>query len=254
MTLPIAFPVRLGAPLSRVDPRWKLAALVPAGLVCGALRTIGPASVALALALAVAALARVPLRWYVSRIGTLILLLAVFLAFLPLADHGSEARWQLGLFSISPAGSMLAAVLLLKATALMTLLVAAATTAAVSVQFKALHALRVPGLAVQLLALTIRYLAVLLDEFARIRIALRVRGYRQRATLRSMRIVANVWGMLLLRASERADRVSHALQCRGYDGRFRALAEFKTRYLDVVFWAVVSGVALGLLVWDFMER
>jgi hypothetical protein len=24
--------------------------------------------------------------------------------------------------------------------------------------------------------------------------------------------------------------------------------------LDVVFWAVVSGVAVGLLVWDFMER
>ena len=28
MTLPVAFPVRLDAPLSGIDPRWKLAALL----------------------------------------------------------------------------------------------------------------------------------------------------------------------------------------------------------------------------------
>ena len=43
MTLPVAFPVRLDAPLSRIDPRWKLAAVVPAAAAVGGLRTLGPA-------------------------------------------------------------------------------------------------------------------------------------------------------------------------------------------------------------------
>jgi cobalt/nickel transport system permease protein len=254
MTLPIAFPVRLGAPLSRIDPRCKLAALVPAGAIVGGLRTVGPAAVALGAALAISALAQVPLRWYAGRIGTLTLLLAVFLALLPLMEDASEQRLQVGPLSLSPRGLNLACVLLLKAVALMTLLLAVATTAPAPVQLKALHALRVPGWFIQLSALTIRYLAVVLDEFTRIRIALRIRGYRQRATLQSLRIVGHVGGSLLVRASERAERVAQAMRCRGFDGRYHALEGFRTRLIDVAFCATVLAIAVGLLAWDLQAR
>src|SRR5437868_1275751 len=122
MTLPIAFPIRLGAPLSRVDPRWKLAALGIAGLAAGALRT--PAAVALAFvgSLMIVALARVPVHWYLTRIATLVLFLSMFLIALPFLDHGDEARWQIGPLSLSPRGFLLAGVLLMKALTLMSLL------------------------------------------------------------------------------------------------------------------------------------
>jgi cobalt/nickel transport system permease protein len=250
MTLPIALPVRMDAPLSRIDPRWKVAALVPAAGVVAGLRTSGPILAAVLGAGAVVLLARLPLRWYVRRLGTVVLGLALFLAFLPLVDHGDEERWGVGPVSVSPAGLALAAGLLAKAVALVSLLLAVATTAPMDVQLKALHGLGVPGLVVQLVALTARYLTVLLEEFATIRIALRVRGYRQRATVTSLRTVGYVAGMLLVRATERADRVAWALRCRGFDGRFHALTQFRTRLVDVVFWAVVVGTAAGLLVWD----
>jgi cobalt/nickel transport system permease protein len=254
MTVPLAFPVNLRAPLGQVDPRWKLAALVPAGAVVGSLRSWGPASAALALALAIAWLAQMPLRWYVCRVGILTLGLSLFLVFLPLAGSVDDKSWQLGPVAVSQDGLIWAGVLLFKAVALVTLLLAAATTAPFQIHLKALHALRVPGLLVQLVALTIRYLAVLLAEFARIRIALRVRGYRQQATLRSLCTVGRVWGTLLVLASDRAERVSQAMRCRGFDGRFHALAEFRTRAVDVAFLAAVTSAALGLLVWDLLER
>ncbi|HYV37335.1 MAG TPA: energy-coupling factor transporter transmembrane component T [Gemmataceae bacterium] len=254
MTLAVAFPVRLGAPLSRVDPRWKLAALVPVAAVAGMLQTLGAASAALIGAFVLAALARLPLRWYLDRIATLAAALALFLALLPFLDHGDEGRWTVGFLSLSPKGLTLAAVLLLKALTVTTVLLAAATTAPMQVHLKALHALGVPGLVVQLSALTLRYLAVVHAEFSRIRIALRVRGYRQRFTPASLRTVGHVTGMLLVRASDQSERVAQALRCRGFDGRFHALTQFQTSVWDVAFFLMVAGTATGLLYWDLLQR
>jgi cobalt/nickel transport system permease protein len=249
MTLPAVFPITLDAPLAKIDPRWKLAALLPAAVLLSTLHTLPCTAVALLGAWLLAACARIPLRWYVARLAMLIGFLGLFLLFLPLVDHG-DARWDWVLVSVSPTGTLLALVLLLKAVAMVSVLLAAATTAPVETHLKALHALRVPGVLVHLTALTIRYLAVLLDEFGRMRIALRVRGYRQRATLRSLRVVAHVSGMLLVRGHDRAERVAHALRCRGFDGKFRALAQFRTQPVDVLFFMMIVGTAAGLLLWD----
>ena len=254
MTLPVAFPVRLDAPLSRIDPRWKLAALVPAGAVAGALLTPGAALAALAGAAVMVGLARLPPRWYAVRVGSLLLLLALFLVLLPFIDHGAEERWELGPLSLSPRGLTLALVLLAKAIALLSLLLAVATTAPTDVYLKALHALCVPGAIVQITALTVRYLAVVLEEFATLRVALRVRGYRQRLSLVSLRTVGHVAGMLVIRSSERAERVAQALRCRGFEGRFQSLTTFRTRGVDVLFWLGVVATAGALLTWDLVAR
>src|SRR5579862_9662246 len=241
----IAFPFRLAAPLSEIDPRWKLAALVPAGAVVGALQTLGPACVAFAGAVVIAALARIPLRWYVARMGILAISLGVFLVLLPLTAHSEGASWLMGPLQLSLRGLVVASVLLLKALALATLLLAAAITTPVHVQFKALGALHVPELVVQLTSMTLRYLAVLWDEFGKMRIALHVRGYRRQATLRSLQTAGLVWGTLLVRASGRAEHVAQAMRCRGFDGAFHALTEFRTNAVDVTFWFAVTTAAGG---------
>jgi cobalt/nickel transport system permease protein len=254
MTLVGAFPIAVDAPLGRIDPRWKLAALAPSAVLISALDHLAPALVALVGALLMVGLARLPPRWYLTRVGMLIFFLGLFLLVLPLVDHGDTQRWEWGPVRLSPRGTIVALVLLLKAVAIASLLLAAITTAAVETHLKALHALRVPGVLVHLTALTIRYLAVLVDEFGRIRIALRVRGFRQRATLQSLRVVAHVSGMLLVRGHERAERVAHALRCRGFDGRFRALTTFQTRPRDVVFFTMILATAFGVLIWDATAR
>jgi cobalt/nickel transport system permease protein len=254
MTLPVAFPLRLDAPLSRIDPRWKLAGLVPAAAVAGILLTPGPALTALGGSVLMAGLACLPASWYLQRIGSLAVVLALFLIFLPFIDHGAEARWELGSMSISPRGLTLVLVFLCKAVALMSLLLAAAATAPVDVHLKALHSLRVPGVVVQITALTVRYLAVVLEEFRTMRVALRVRGYRQRASLASLRTVGYVAGTLVVRSSERAERVAQALRCRGFDGRFQSLSTFRTRPLDVFFFLAALAATAAVLAWDLTER
>src|SRR5262249_17579757 len=109
---------------------------------------------------------------------------------------------------------------------------------------------KVPGLLIRLILLSYRYVFVLADEFARLRIALRVRGYRNRANRHSYRTVGHVTGTLLVRSQERAERVEQAMRCRGFDGRFRSLAVFRTTVGDVVFFILVAGGSATILFFD----
>src|SRR5213083_1144360 len=102
--------------------------------------------------------------------------------------------------------------------------------------------------------LTYRHVFLLMDEFARLRTALRVRGFRNRANRHSYRTIGQVSGTLLVRGYERAERVGQAMRCRGFDGRFRALNEFQSSSPDVCFFLALVAAVSGLLVWDLAQR
>jgi cobalt/nickel transport system permease protein len=103
---------------------------------------------------------------------------------------------------------------------------------------------------VQLAVLTYRYVFVLADELGRLRVALRVRGYRNRMTRHSYRTIGHVAGTLLVRGAERAERVGQAMRCRGFDGRFRSLAAFRTTAVDVAAFVLIGGGAAAVWLWD----
>src|SRR5436305_3987880 len=96
MTLLLDIPQARPSPLHRLDPRWKLAALLPAALACALLRTPAAALAALAGALALALLARLPAGWLARRLGAALLMLALFVAWLPLVPQEHHEVWDLG--------------------------------------------------------------------------------------------------------------------------------------------------------------
>jgi cobalt/nickel transport system permease protein len=139
----------------------------------------------------------------------------------------------------------------LKALALVLVALALVATSALPETLKAAHAIHVPGLLIQIALLTYRYIFLLAGELRRLRIALRVRGFRSRASWQSYRTLAHVGGTVFVRGYERAERVHQAMSCRGFDGRFRSLAEFHTRAADVLFATSVTVIAVLVAGWDF---
>ncbi len=254
MTLAFSVPPPTRSFLSRLDPRWKLAALLLAAAVVATLHTLRVAALALASALLLALLARLPPRWFLQRLGAAALFLALFTLPLPwlLADDGPG--WTCGPMRLSWHGVEVALLLTAKAAALVTLFLTIQATAPLETTFKAAHSLRIPALLVQLSLLTHRYVFVLADEFRRLRIALRVRGYRNRLSRHSYRTAGHVAGTLLVRGCERGERVGHAMRCRGFDGQFRSLKEFTTRPADVAAFLVIAASAAALAMWDWLPR
>ncbi|CAM3443665.1 energy-coupling factor transporter transmembrane component T [Hydrogenibacillus schlegelii] len=86
--------------------------------------------------------------------------------------------------------------------------------------FRALQALRVPGVIVWLLRFTVRFGELAKIEAARMRMALRARGYRERSffSLSAYRALSRLLGALLLRTLARSERVTVALRARGFTG------------------------------------
>jgi len=252
MTLALATPPCPPSLVRQLDPRWKLAALLLTTLAVSMLRT-GPAvSLALGEAVFLVALARLPWGWYAIRIGSLALALALFLVPLPFLLANDGPTWEWGFVRVSPRGLTVGLVLAGKALAIVSLMLVLLATAPLDATLKAARSLGVPGLLVQLALLTYRYLFLLADELARLRIALRVRGYRNRASRHSYRTVGHVAGTLLVRGYERAERVGQAMRCRGFDGRFRTLTRFHTRPADLLAFLVLVLAAAGIWWLDFL--
>lgn len=123
----------------------------------------------------------------------------------------------------------------------------------------ALRAWGLPKLLVAVVGLTWRYLFVLVDEAQRLMRARAARsgragGGRGGSVAWRARVTGGMAGNLMLRGTERAERIYGAMSARGYDGAPRVLAQRplsgRRRALAALGWAALALVALaGLLIW-----
>jgi cobalt/nickel transport system permease protein len=249
MTLAVRDPTIPDSPLARWDPRWKLAAVVLAAFGAVSLQHPGPAAVAVAAAFCLALLGRVPLLVIAGRAGLLLLATLPLVVFIPLTQGAESPGWSVGPVRVSGPGLVAAVVVALRVLAVGLLALVLTRTAPLSRTLAAAHALRVPGVLVQVAQLAYRYTFALAAEVRRLRVALRARGFQTRTDRHTYRTLGHTVGSLLVRSGDRADRVADAMRCRGFDGTYRTLAAFRTTAADVLsFLAVAAGtIALVLL-------
>ena len=243
--------VCLESPLRRFDPRWKLAALTISLVVTACLQTPVTAAIALIGAVILAGLARLPIPAFFERLKIVLPALVLFTIFLPFVVPDPEPI-LIGPIHLSSSGLRLALLFILKALAIFTLTLVLTAASSLSETLQGAASLRVPGTLIHIAMLTYRYLFLFANELGRLRLALRVRGYRNRPTMHCYRTIGNVAGTLLVRSSERAERVAQAMRCRGFDGRFRSLTEFRTRATDVAGFALIAGEYAALLAWEIL--
>ncbi len=247
MSLPLEHLTPRDSPFARYDARWKLATIAFAIGATASLRSPGANAGALAMALLLVCLARVPSKWLGARLAVLLLTLLPFVLILPFTvDHGGPS-FPLWGFRLSLDGVIAGFSILCKTLALVTLSLTMLASTPFHTILHAAQRLRVPGLLILLSSLSYRYIFLLLDELNRLRIAVRVRGFRNRANRHSYNTVGQITGTLLVRGSERAERVAQVMRCRGFDGRFRALDEFATCGSDVVVSVAISCVFVLLI-------
>lgn len=230
------------------DARWKLAA---AGAFAAVLVSLHrPATLAAGLVGAAAglALARLPLRLVLARLGAAQIILLPAAVILPFSAGGETVR--LGPLNPSLEGLRLAGALYLRALALLTLGLVVVYSTPMVVLLRALQAFHLPRVLVELSLLTYRYLFTLWWELTRLRWALATRGFRAGGRVRDHRTLAQVLGVTLVRSVERTERIQLALRCRGFQGRLRTLQSFQTRPADVFKTAAAAGLAGALLLWE----
>jgi cobalt/nickel transport system permease protein len=246
MTLAFNSPQARPSLLSAVDPRWKLAgflALILATALAHSLLALGLAWLLLLLLLL---LGRIPVGWFLGRLAPVAAILVLLAGPLPLLLTRTPPFLEWGWIRVSEPGLTLAATVLLRGLGVCGLVLVLVASTPLHVLFQAAHALRMPGLLIQLALLTLRYVGLLASEFRRLRRAARVRGFIPGASWHTYRTLGNLAGTLLVRGHERAQRVHRAMLARGFDGRFRSLHRFTTRFLDVLVWLCLTLAAVWI--------
>lgn len=238
------------SPLARWDGRWKLAALVPAAFGVAALSHLAPAAAALALGVLLLAASGLPAKWVRGRLVLFALPALPFLVVLPFTVGPAGPGWDVGPVRVSERGLVVGGVVLCRCLAIGCVALVLLGTAPVHHTLAAANKLKVPGLLVLLVGLAYRYAFLLAGELRQVRVALRTRGFRLKPDRHGYRTTGHVVGAVLVRGADRADRVTEAMRCRGFDGTFHTTLTFRTTAADIISFAAVVGAAAALLLWD----
>jgi cobalt/nickel transport system permease protein len=239
-------------PIQALDPRTRILAAVAFAVVTVSLQTLWVLLLALALAGLAMLAARLPPGPTLRRMAMMDGFIVFLLLLLPFTVPGEAAFTVLGR-PASWAGLEQAAAIGLKANAVVLALLSLVGSMDPTTLGHALARLRVPLALVHLLLFTVRYIAVIDDEYRRLRRAMTTRGFRPRSNLHTLRSLGYLIGMLLVRALERAERILQAMKCRGFTGRLPLLDTLRFAAHDVVFGLTLGPVLVGLVLLDLSD-
>ena len=182
-------------------------------------------------------------------VNALIFLLWLLLPF----TFKGEILTRIGSFAIYRPGVVLAAQITLKSNAILLAFIALVATMPFSTLGHALFRLRVPEKIVHLLLMTYRYVFVIEQEYLRLVRATKIRGFRPGTNANTYRTYSYVVGMLFVRAAARAERVHHAMLCRGFKGKFYSLQEFQIDSASWMFSILMTAVIGALVFWEILN-
>lgn len=217
-----------------VDPRFRLVAAFVCAVCLAVVRTPEAAWFGFGMAALLLALSRPPVRPVLRRL----VVVNVFIAFLWLTvplTSGGEAIAEWGPLEVSRAGVLLTLLVTVKSNAIvMTFLALVATMDSPTIGY-ALERLRFPSKLVFLFLFTYRYLHVIADEWHKLHVAARLRGFAPKTNMHTYRTFGNMLGMVFVHSFDRSVRVYEAMILRGFSGRFQSVTAFRATSRDAVF-------------------
>ena len=244
----ISEPFATGASfIHKLDPRVRV---IFATIYCFVVALAGEFPVllvALASSAALVLLSGANLKAVAKRILIVNSLIFLLWAILPVTFGGSVLL-KIGPFPIYRPGLILAAQITLKSNTILLAFIALVATIPFSTLGHALDRLLIPQKMVNLLLMTYRYLFVIEQEYQRLLRAIKIRGFVPKTNLHTYRTYAYVIGMLFVRAAARADRVYHAMLCRGFKGHFYCLREFRIDGRGWAFSSAMTVIIIGLII------
>jgi len=233
----------LDTPVHRLDPRAKL--ILALAFAITVVSTPPPHPLAFVVYAGLlcwsAGLARVPLGYVLLRAAA-VLPFSVLAAFwLPFLRGGETVALFGGRLELSVPGLWLFAGVAMKSFLGASAAILLVSTTPFASLLSGLRKLGAPVILVDLLALTYRYLFVLVDEAMRLRRAAAARGYRPRWLGQAV-LIGRLIGHLFVRSYARAERVYGAMVQRGYNSRMPASKPLCFHATDVIALAVLIPV------------
>jgi len=242
----------LRSPVHRVDARFKLIGFLAVIFAYAYVRDLRMLAAMAVFTIAVYAVSRLPVGFWLKRMRYPSAFLIVLVIILILFSKG-EVVASLGPMDFHKDGLLTALLIAVRFVSILTLGMVLFGTAPFMKAIRAMRALYLPALLADMTMLTFRYLNELGDDLRRMRIAMKMRGFRnKRLSLRGLRTLAWMGGSLLVHSYERSDTVYKAMILRGYGNTPRPKEEFKSTLYDWSLLIIFLAAAVGFVVGDVL--
>lgn len=236
----------------RLDPRARIVAACGFAVAVVALKDFAPLLAALAGGLVLMRLADMEPLHTLKRVVMMDSFIIFMLALLPFTTPG-ETVFAVAGFPATREGFVLAAQIALKANAVVLAAMALVGTMEPVTLGHALYRLKVPENLVHLMLFTVRYIDVIHQEYQRMRLAMRARGFRPSNSRHTYKSFGYLIGMMLVRSLERSERILAAMKCRGFAGRLEVLDNLHFQRHDAAFAVAATLFVSGLLIMEFAD-
>lgn len=236
----------------RLDARVKIVVVVAWSVLLASLTSLQAALGGLAVSLVLIFIARWPWRNLLKKLTVVNFFIVFMWLMLPFSFSTPGrvvASW--GFLEVTQEGLELALLLTIKANAILIAVIALMSSSHLFVLAAAGRELKMPEKLVNLFLLTTRYFEVIFQEFQKLRLAMKARGFANRLNMHTCRSFSSLIGSLLVRSFERADRVHRAMLCRGYTGTIWVKSDFTVTSRELVFivFAVMAILVIGGVEW-----
>jgi len=135
-----------------------------------------------------------------------------------------------------------------KSNALFLTTIALIATSSLQALAHALLHFKISSKLVMIFFLSYLYLSLLHEEYDKLKLGLKAKGFRPKTSLFTYRAYANLLGMLILKTLNQAEELYRAMLARGYRENFPLLHHFHFHLLDYLFLVVGSSIIL-LIYW-----
>lgn len=235
--------------LQALDPRVKVVGLLSLLIAVSVSRTLWVIVALYGVALGLAVVSRVPLSAFVRRVWLVLPFFPGLIALPALFMTPGPALWSLpfGLV-VTRTGLLTALFLLARVGTSVSLALLLIWTTPWNTLLKALSVLRVPDGFILILAMTYRYIALLLGIVDDMFLSRKSRVVGRLSTADERRLLAASAGALLGRSLQLSTEVYLAMQSRGYRGRPRTLDTFSLTTRDWA-WAIGLVTLAALAMW-----
>ena len=231
-----------------LDPRARVVGLLSLVIAVTLCRRLSAVAALFALATALALLSRVDLLMLAKRVWLVVLAFTGVIALPAIFITAGNPVAQVGGWQITQQGLRAAGLLVLRVEAAVTFTTVLVLCTPWPQVLKALRALLLPKEAVAMLAMTYRYVFLLVETATQMFESRRSRTVGVLPGPERRRMAARTAGVLLSKSVALSDEVYQAMQSRGFRGDVRVLSEFHLTMWDYaalpLFW-----LAAALAVW-----
>lgn len=229
-----------------LDPRMRIIAAAAFAVAVVSFSRLDTLVLALAIAFGMMLIAHLPVAKTMRRVVAMDAFIIVMIAMLPFTVPG-EPMFELFGMPASRQGFLKAITIALKAMAIVMMAMALLGSMEAVTLARALRSLGMPERLVHLILFTVRYIDVLHQEYRRLRIAMKARGFRPANSRHTYVSFGYLVGMMLVRALERSERILQAMKCRGFSGRFFLESDWHPGSRDAVFVIIFAALIAGLI-------